>query len=280
MKSAAGHANTRWATRRVASLLGLTTAIAALAGVAGQARADRGNAPDDALAWASYSKAEVWLEHSATDRKQRELVFEASPDVEPRVLGVNVPPGVSSEREDVALGRDAGGALTVVVQSQLGLYWTHVNGPRLHRVPGTSGRDGLPSIFRGQLAYEHWRHDEGSVVRLGSLIDGRTRTLWSNLSDPQHTRTADQTAVGAGNTVAIVTRRNDAGASAYRALLTRLGHKTRQLMNLGLDDTHSGSLWIQTSPSGRRLMLRRDVDRTTTTIRYALPGGSKLSSDS
>src|SRR3954470_16540261 len=70
-------------------------------------------------------RAEIWLQHKASDRKQRELVFKASPDAASRVLNVTVPQRnthfVSPWAENLGLGVDAAGALTVVMQSNRGL---------------------------------------------------------------------------------------------------------------------------------------------------------------
>jgi hypothetical protein len=186
-------------------------------------------APDDAITSAAYGKAEIWLQHKADDRHRRELVFKASPDAPARVLSVTVPPRDTSSSsewgENLALGRDQTGKLTVVMQSRRGLYWTHVTSePRLHRVPRTTKDDVFPSLFRGRVASSHAAGMRSSV-RLGSLTGGLTRQLWTNGSDDN--LGARDTAIGAGNAVAFVTVADGAEEGLFDARLVRPSQRRR-----------------------------------------------------
>jgi hypothetical protein len=264
----------RFPLRRAASAIALAGAAVALAPSA-QASA----APDDAIASAIYGKTEIWLQHKPSDQKQRELVFKASRDAAPRVLNVTVPQRnthfVSRWAENLGLGLDATGKLTVVVQSNRGLYFTHVTGtPQLHHVSGTTKDDTFPSIFRGRLAYGRQIGENQSTVRLGSLTSARARTVWRNTDGEW---AAQDTAIGTGDTVALVTVRDGAGNGGYQARIVHSDGRTKRLLNLGLDDTHDGGLAITSvSPSGRRLTINRQFDNTSTDIAFALPSGHKI----
>jgi hypothetical protein len=250
--------------------------VAVLLAAAAQASA----APGDAIASAGYGKAEIWLQRKPSDHTQRELVFKASSDAAPRVLSVTVPQRnthfVSAWAENLGLGLDASGTLTVVLQSKRGLYFTHVIGtPHLHHVPGTTKDDTFPSIFRGRLAYGRQIGETRSVVRLGSLTGARVRTVWHNTDGEW---AAQDTAIGAGNTIALVTVRDGAGNGGYQAQIVRPGGTAKRLLNLGLGDTHDGGLAITgVSPSGRRLTINRQFDGASTDIAFALPSGRKIS---
>ena len=243
------------------------------------ASAQASAAPDDAIASAIYGKAEIWLQHKPSDHKQRELVFKASRDAAPRVLNVTVPQRnthfVSRWAENLGLGLDATGKLTVVVQSNRGLYFTHVTGtPQLHHVSGTTKDDTFPSIFRGRLAYGRQIGENQSTVRLGSLTSARARTVWPNTDGEW---AAQDTAIGTGDTVALVTVRDGAGNGGYQARIVHSDGTTKRLLNLGLGDTHDGGLAITSvSPSGRRLTINRQFDNTSTDIAFALPSGHKI----
>jgi hypothetical protein len=229
-------------------------------------------APDDAIASAAYGHSEAWLQHKADDRHRRELVFQAAPETPARVLSVTVPPrdtSISSEwGENLALGRDRTGALTVVMQSRRGLYWTHVTSePRLHRVPRTTKDDVFPSLFRGRVASSH-AVGLRSSVRLGSLTGGLARQLWTNGSDDN--LGARDTAIGAGNAVAFVTVSDGAEEGLFDARLVRPGR--RGVLDLWPGDRHNGGVSLDVSRDGRRLT----VAASSQVIRYALPTGRKL----
>ncbi len=263
--------------------VGRPVAVVALAGVlvAAAAPALADAAPPDATATASYGESEVWLQPKADDGRQRELVFQESREASPRVLDVRVPRRnrgfVAPWAENLALGLDASGTLTVVMQSNRGLYWTHVEGrPRLRRVPGTTTRDTFPSLFRGRLAYGRSVGDERSTVRVGTLTSARARTVWSNRSDGDWV--AQDIAIGAGGAVAFVSVRDGAGNGAYQVRLVRPGRSVKRLLLLQLGHTHEGFLAIRgVSPGGRRLTITRQLDESGTTIKFSLPAGHRVS---
>jgi hypothetical protein len=265
-------------TSHLARRAGVAFALAvAVAAIAPTPRAVA--APDSAIASAVYGEAEIWLQRKPSDRTQRELVFQQVPSAEPRVLDVKVPPRnkrmISWWGENLALGLDGAGKLTAVLQSDRGLYWTHVTGtPRMRRVPATTRKDTFPSLFRGRVAYGRFAGENRSIVRLGALRRSRARTVWTNRSSTKWV--AQQTAIGAGNTVAIVTLRDGAGNGARRVLLARSGRPTKRLQSLGLGHFSEGGLWIETSRNGRRLTVTRTLDDATTAITYALPSGRRL----
>jgi hypothetical protein len=257
---------------------GATAALAAAA-VALAPAVHAAAAPDNAIASAAYGNAEIWLQRKPSDRGQRELVFKQTPNAEPRVLDVTVPPRnkrmISRWGENLALGLDGRGKLTTVLQSKRGLYRTRVTGtPHMHRIPATTKDDTFPSLFRGQVAYGRRIGENRSIVRLSTLRGARARTVWTNRSRPQYA--AEQTAVGAGKAVAIVTVREGAGAGGYQALLARPARPTKRLQTLGLGDTHRGGLSVEVNRNGRRLTVTRNLDDSTTTITYALPSGREL----
>jgi hypothetical protein len=251
----------RWASSAVA-----LAGVAVLLAPAAQAAA----APDDGIASAAYAKAEIWLQRKPSDHKQRELVFQATPDSAPQVLDVAVPqrdtrfPSEWSER--LALGLDRAGRLAAVVTSRTGLYWTRVkHAPKLHRVPGTTKADSFPSIFRGRLAYDHQPRAVSSV-RVGSLTDGATRTAWTNRSDTAWA--AVDTAIGADGAVAFVIGADGAEEALYDAKLVR---PDGRVVDVWPGDHHDGVLSLEISTSGRRLTVAGP-----TVWHYALPSGRRL----
>jgi hypothetical protein len=229
--------------------------------------AHAGAAPDDAVAEASYGQAEVWLR---TGDDGRELVFRPAPGAAEQVLAVTVPPretGVlaPSLRDGLALGLDAAGKLTVVMQSRDGLQWTRIAGqPQLRRVRGTDKRDILPSLFRGRLAYTDVAGPRSSV-RLGSLTSAKVKTLWRSTSDNEAARA---TAIGANDTVAFVTVADGAAEGLYDAYLVRGARP----LDIWRGDKHNGGLSLAVSTDGRQLTVKSRHDD----VRYTLPTGRRL----
>jgi hypothetical protein len=226
----------------------------------------------DAIASAFYGTAEIWLQQTPGDPKRRELVFKSTPDATPEVLDIAVPQHDASVPSDfsehVALGLDRSGALTVVMQSRIGLYWTHVGGqPRLRLVPRTSRRDAYPSIWRGRLAFDH-QVGTRSSVRVGSLDQGPQRTVWSNASDDSWV--AIDTAIGADDAVAFVIGSDGADEPLNDALLARAG---KRVVDLWPGDRHNGGLSLDISPDGHRLTVAAASSHTV--IHYALPTGRR-----
>jgi hypothetical protein len=234
--------------------------------------------PSDAIATARYGDAQVWLQRTSPTSKTRELVFQASASATPRTLAVTVPPHAhfqSPWAENLALGLDRPGRLTVVMQTNRGLYWTHVAGtPRLHHVPSTTKDDTFPSLFRGALAFGR-RHGFKSELRVGSLATGRVHTVWT--SRPDNEWAAEDTAIGAHGAIAFVTVRDGAGNGGYQLRLIRAGGRLSTLLNVGLGDTHTGGISITgMSTNGRRVTAERDFDSSSVDVTYALPSGKKL----
>lgn len=254
--------------------------VAAAVSLVGGPDAAAQSGREDVLATASYGEAQVSLRRVPDDRTRRELVFARTATATPRVLDVRVPPRnerfASHFAENVALGLDGGGRLTVVLQSRGGLRWTHVTRPRLHRVPGTTRNDTFPSLFRGSIAYARVVGDLGSVVRVGALDSARSRAVWSNLRDEARTWVALETAIGRKGAVGIVTAREGAGNGAFRALLGSPGRKAKRLESLALGHTHEGGLSVETTTDGRRLIVSRTLDGATKRSRFALPSGRPL----
>jgi len=233
-------------------------------------------APDEALASASYGTAEVWWQHTADNRSQRELVFQASPTAAPLVLGV---PSTGSPRNytGLALGLDARGKLVVVVESNRGLRWTRVTGrTRLHAVPGSKRTDARPSLFRGRLACIGIVRGFYATVRLGSLAHGGLRPVWETRADDAYY--PQRAGVGAGGSVAVITHREGAGAGAFRALLLRPRRATKQLLpTLALGHSHDGALSIENvSPDGRRVTILRRFDEQSNRFVFALTSGRRI----
>ena len=251
--------------RGAVSAVALTGAAVLLAPAAAAA-----SVPDDALAVASYGRAQVWLQREASDRTRRELVYQPSAGVAPRTLDVTVPRRdmtVSSQwGEQLALGRDRAGRLTVVVTSRRGLYRTRVAAARtLRRVPGTTRRDSYPSVFRGRLAYVHQRGTRSRVMT-GSLTDGASRTAWTNAADTASA--AAQTAIGANGAVAFVVVADGAEVGLFDAKLAR---PDGRVLDVYPGDRHAGELSLSVSSHGRRLRVSGP-----STWRYALPSGRRL----
>jgi hypothetical protein len=259
--------------RRTSYLLAATSMIA-LTALAHPAPA--GAAPDDAFASAAYGEAEIWWQRKPSDRTRRELVFRAGPDAAPRVLAVPAT-GRGSNYSDLALGLDARGRLVAVLESRLGLRWTRVSGPvRLRRVPGSTGLDARPSLFRGRLACIGIVRGAYTSVRVGSLTRGGARTVWwPRLSEryaPIHV------AIGARDAVAVIAHKDGAAEGAYRALLLRPGSPPKRLLpTVALGDRHEGGLALDgVSTDGRRVTIIRRFDEEITRFTFALPSGRKL----
>lgn len=253
-------------------------ATAALLGalIAGVAAAPATAAPDGALASATYGKAEIWLQRQPADHKQREFVFQPSPNAPARVLALTVPSYIPAATDDLALGLDARGRLTLVTESTRGLYATPVDGtPRLHRIRGTTKNDASPSVFRGKLAYGRSIGESRSAVRLGSLATGVARTIWSNASDDQWF--VAQTAVGRSRSVAFVTARDGAANGAYRAYVAPPGRRAKRVLHVNLGHFGEGGIAIAGLRSdGRRVTINRTLDDDSADHVYALPSGREI----
>jgi hypothetical protein len=234
-----------------------------------------------ATAVAFYGTGELWVQAaSTTGSASRELVYRRSPSAAPRVLPVVVP--AASEQlstpyaQNLGLGRDGSGVLTLVIQGAGGLFWAHVSGsPALHVVAGTDGDDVFPSLFGGRIAYT--RLPVGGAadeVVVGSLTKGIGRVAWTNRSNPEFS-SAD-TAVGAGGSVVFVTARDGAGNGEFQLRLVAGGHPARTLTDLELGRTQIGGLAIRgVSTDGTRVTVIRTVNRVGREIGFALPSGRK-----
>ena len=168
--------------------------------------------------------------------------------------------------ENVALGLDANGRLTVVLQSRRGLYWSSVARPRLRRVPGTSGEDVFPSLFRGRLAFTH-AAGERTSLRSGTLTAGAVRTLAT--ADEDDNAFIMDTRIGSGGAVAYVIGGDGAEAAFYHARLARPGRTT---LNVWPGDSHNDGITLETDRSGRKLT----VAAMGRALHYALPSGRRL----
>jgi hypothetical protein len=248
-----------------------TLGILLLTGVAfglGPARA-LAAPPDDAISSASYGRSSIWLERDPADRTKRRLVFEdaATPA---RVLAITVPDRnrhlASTWAENVALGLDGNGRLAVVLQSRRGLYWSPVARPRLRRVPGSTGDDVFPSVFRGRLAVNHVAGKRTSL-RSGTLTAGARRTL-ATANDDDNAFIMD-TRIGSGGAVAYVIGGDGAEAAVYHARLARPGRAT---LDVWPGDSHNDGITLETDRSGRRLT----VAAMGRVLHYALPSGRRL----
>jgi hypothetical protein len=225
--------------------------------------------PEDAISSQSYGRSWIWLERDPADRANRRLLFQD--DSGPaRVLAVKVPERNrhlrSSWGENIALGLDAGGRLTVVLQSRRGLYWSSVARPRLRHVPGTSGRDVFPSLFRGRVAFTHAARERTSL-RSGTLTAGAARTL-ATAAENDNAFIMD-TRIGSGGAVAYVIGEDGAEAALYHARLARPGRTT---LNLWPGDSHNDGITLETDRSGRKLT----VAAKGRVLHYALPSGRRL----
>jgi hypothetical protein len=248
-----------------------TLGILILTGLASALGPDRALAapPGDAISSASYGRSSVWLERDPADRAKRRLVFEDAGEPA-RVLAITVPERnrhmVSAWAENVALGLDASGRLAVVLQSRRGLYWSPVARPRLRRVPGTTGDDVFPSLFRGRLAFNHAAGKRTSV-RSGTLTAGARRTL-ATAHDADNAFIMD-TRIGSGGAVAYVIGGDGAEAALFHARLARPG---RTPLNVWPGDSHNDGITLTIDRSGRRLT----VAAMGRVRRYALPSGRRL----
>jgi hypothetical protein len=249
--------------RIIITMLVLTGLISAL----GPARAIA--SPPDALSSASYGRSSIWLERDPADRAKRRLVFQDA-GTPGRVLAITVPERnrhvVSAWAENVALGLDGNGRLAVVLQGRRGLYWSPVARPRLRRVPGTTGDDVFPSIFRGRLAFTHAAGKRTSL-RSGTLTTRTQRTL-ATANEDDNAFIMD-TRIGAAGAVAYVIGGDGAEAAFYHARLARPGRAT---LNVWPGDSHNDGITLQTDRSGRKLTVAADGRA----LRYALPSGRRL----
>jgi len=225
--------------------------------------------PDDAISSQSYGRSWIWLERDPADRAKRRLVFEDA-GAPAQVLAVKVPERNrhlhSPWGENVALGLDANGRLTVVLQSRRGLYWSSVARPQLRRVPRTSGEDVFPSLFRGRIAFTD-AAGERTILRSGTLTAGAGRTL-ATAEEDDNAFIMD-TRIGSGGAVAYVIGGDGAEEALYHARLARPGRKT---LNIWPGDGHNGGITLETDRSGRKLT----VAAMGRALRYALPSGRRL----
>lgn len=264
-------------TSRTRFIALVATALATAAGGVA-APAPAGAAPEAALAVASYDRAQVWLQTKPGDREQRELVYRTDPAATPRVLDVTVPLRNQNLRrglrENLGMGLDGNGRLSVVMQSKRGLCWTRVTGaPRLRLVPGSTGRDTFPSLFRGRLAFSRRVGSLGTEVRVGSLVDAESRVVAS--ADDGLSATED-TAVGAGGSVAFVTVR-EGGQLRHQVDVARPGGPLKRVTRLVLGEGQEGGLTLPgVSPDGRLLRVQRQVGDRSTEVAFSLPGGKAI----
>jgi hypothetical protein len=242
--------------------------LTGLASALGPARA-LAAPPDNAISSASYGRSSVWLERDPAGRTKRRLVFQDA-DAPERVLAITVPKRnrhmISMWAENVALGLDGSGRLAVVLQSRRGLYWSPVARPRLRRVPGTTGDDVFPSIFRGRLAFTHAAGKRTSVRR-GTLTTSAQRTL-ATANDDDNAFIMD-TRIGAAGAVAYVIGGDGAEAAFYHA---RLARPDRATLNVWPGDSHNDGITLETDRSGRKLT----VAANGRALHYALPSGRRL----
>jgi hypothetical protein len=247
----------------------ITIGILVLTGLAsalrpGPALADP---PDDAISSAYYGHSSVWLQRDPADHTKRQLVVE---DGTTRVLAVTVPARNrhfdSRWGENVALGLDASGRLAFVLQSRRGLYWSPVDHPRLRRVPGTTGDDAFPSLFRGRLAFTHVAGKRTSL-RSGTLTAGSARTLAT--ADEDDNEFIMDTRIGSGGAVAYVIGGDGAESVLFRARLARPGRTT---LKVWPGDSHNDGIALETNRSGRTLT----VAAMGRVLHYALPSGRRL----
>ena len=235
-------------------------------------------APPDAVATAAYGASEISLQRDPDDRARRQLVVKEGDDATPRVL-LTAPPRnrrmQSSSGQNLALGLDAGGKLTAVLQSNRGLYWTHVAGkPRLRLVPGTTRNDTFPSLFKGKLAYGS-RSGQRSIVRLASLTRGGARTVWQRFRRSRALRHRDRHRRRRCRCRRTV--RDGAGNGIYATEPRVPIASPKRLSRLGLGDSHEGGLAIRrVTTDGRRVVIARDFDETHQAITFALPSGRRL----
>jgi hypothetical protein len=249
----------------------LLLALSALA-LAATAPTTAAAAPDDALASASYGHAELWWQRNATDRKRRELVFRADRDARPRVLTI---PANRRYATELALGRDARGALVAVIKDARGLHWTPVNGrPRLRAVPGTSPSDRLFHLHRGHIAYVRELGEAQAAVRVGTLAGPAARTLW-NLPDSSFV--ASDLALGAGDSVVLVTYLEGAESGRYRAHLIRPGARPKLLLpTFTVSHERVGGMWIErVSPDGRHVTIASSNGGAKRRAGFTLPNGGR-----
>jgi hypothetical protein len=204
------------------------------------------------VATAHYGHAELQLLGT------RRLAFVSRPGAAPRVLAVHLP----ARAGHPALGLDAGGRLTALVDGAGGLYRTRVTGtPRLRHVSGTNRGDRFPSLFRGRTAYDH-----GATVRTRALDGGPAVDVWS-----REDWAPLDTAIGAGGAVAFVAVRDGSGNGAFQLGLARPGRPVRRLSSLPLGDTHTGTLAIDgVDAAGRRLTVTRRLDGAVTRLDFSL----------
>jgi hypothetical protein len=209
-----------------------------------------------------FGAAEISLQPVSATDSTRQLVYRSAPSATPRVLSITVPPRirhvVSPWADNVAMGLDGAGKLTVVMQSSRGLYWAHVSGsPALHHVPGTTKDDFFPSLFRGTLAFSH-AVGVSSTVRTMPLSGGAVRTVWS--SAPDNEFGAQYTAIGVARSVAVVLVRDGADSAAYVLKRFRPGRKPKTLMAAASGDALS---MYGTSRDGRKLIASEPPRRFT-----------------
>ncbi len=228
------------------------------------ALSDRG-----AIAIAHYGAAEIWLERVAGRVR---LVFKAGRRVAARVVPISIPARsrsiAANRREHLALGLDARGRLTAVLQGARGLLWTPLSTrPVLHAIRGTDGRDTFPSLFRGALADSRVLPRGGSAVLARQLAGGRTRTVWRGRRGGPIAR---DTAIGSGRAVAFVT----VAGRRYALVLTCPGRGPKRLLGVQLRLRQRGGVEIdRVSPDGRRVTVFSQLGRHVRSEAFRLPSG-------
>jgi hypothetical protein len=229
---------------------------------------------------AAYGDALAWLRPvpvaGEANVSHAVLVVRDDEGASPRVLDVRIP----KRTEGVALGTDRRGASMVILSAAAGLYVLPADGtaaPR--RLPGTRRSDGHPGLRNGLLSFARTERVSGrrrSTVRLGALSRRGSRVIWRGAP-----RTlVEDTAIGAGPTVAFETFRGVRHGSVEYVRTIRPGHASRKLLRQPNGELAPAGLGKATvSTDGRRVSATRWAseghanDLTT----FSLPARRRLS---
>lgn len=217
------------------------------------------------VASAHYGGATVDLEERGLGSDRYRLTYTPRAGEPTKVLGVRLPARMSVRDQRVALGLDATGLLTAVVQGPRGLYWAHVTRDSgLHRIPRTEEAEGF-GLFKGRVAYVC---DGGMAICKASLRTRARRVLLRAPSSAQWIYT--DVRIGDRDALA-VTGERDGALGASRVQVVRPGsRKARTIAEANLD--------------GNEAVLLRDVSPAADHVnviqrRYAPDGDPQLTKD-